>query len=123
MKKTDKQKSFGTIDVPENGAALLRWAIETAAVASVLIIDLKRYVCETEGKASETCEPKLIKRRSAARRMLRLLSVIDTTSELIYEDEGVINPITAILKEVDRIRKENLKELQAEKEDTQCSPS
>lgn len=116
MKKTDTQEEFETLDVPTDGHEFLYWALTTAAIASTLAIDIKCYTREYEGETRETCKPKLIKRRRVARRMLKLLSIIEEAAALIYEDERVLSPIDAVLKESCRIRKENLKKLQAEKE-------
>lgn len=123
MKKTDTQEDFATINVPDDGHEFLCWAFTTAAIASTLAIDIKCYTREYEGETRETCKPKLIKRRRVARRMLKLLSIIEEAATLIYEDERALSPIDAMLKESYRIRKENLKKPQAEKEDSQCLPS
>lgn len=115
-KKTDTQEYIETINVPDDGHEFLYWALTTVAIASTLAADIKCYTRENEGETRETCKPKLIKRHRVARRILKLLSIIEEAATLICEDERVFSPIDAVLKESCRIRKENLKKPKAEKE-------
>ena len=120
MKKTDTQEDFSPFDpyVPENGADFYRWLLNVEVVSNIIRIDLRGYLRETEGDAKWRCTEKLVRNRVAARHMIRALTTINETAALAGE---VVNPdhIKSALWKIHRIRKENLKKLQAEKEDKQ----
>ena len=120
MKKTDTQGDFNPFDlyVPENGADFYQWLHDAEIISRLLEYNLEYYIRETEIEAHDKCPSRLLARRWSARQMRHALKMINETVHLALESIDATHICTA-LKVVHKIRKENLKKLQAEKEDKQ----
>lgn len=117
MKKTDTQGDFNPFGlyVPENGADFYRWLHDAEIISRLLEYNLECYIRETEIEAHDKCPPRLLARRWSARQMRHALKMINETVHLALESIDSTH-ICAALEAVHKIRKENLKKRQAEKE-------